>query len=306
MAEKRAAQANLLAEAAIRKARTDRVLASLQIALEAGDLSQSQVLAIMRRVESGEDAFEIFEGVHFSNRFVTGMIKREDTEGLLDEPLLPRQHGLDRLIMVRPQENFTGYWPVTTCREWAQAISEGYYARSNYDIKEEAFFKRAYSLIQAFSVARTADTSFIGPPKAGINTIDMLPVTLLPYLSQDQERELTGVHDRGVTIGDFVKQGRAVVTDQSPHHLAITYNGMGKAFWDVMHADLNGDGIEDMLISTYEWSLTGTLGFGHLLVLARKEAGAMFEVMSADALLPREQKKTVRLRLPKSPRRTAE
>lgn len=306
MAEKKAAQAHLLAEAAIRKARTDRVLGSLQIALEAGDLSQSQVLAIMRRVESGEDAFEIFDGVHFTNRFMTGMLKRENTEGLLDEPLLPRQHGLDRMIMVRPQNTFTGYWPVTTCREWAQAISEGYYARSNYDIKEEAFFKRAYSLIQAFSVARVADTSFIGPPKAGINTINMLPVTLLPYLSPDQERELTGLHGRGVNIGDLVTRGQVVVTDQSPHHLAVTYRGMGKAFWDVMHADLNGDGIEDMLVSTYEWSITGTLGYGHLLVLTRKDARAMFEVMSADILLPRQEKISPRPRLPRPLRRVSE
>src|ERR1022692_2051862 len=116
MAAKKATQAHLLAEAAMRRARTDRLLGSLQVALETGDLSQGQVLAIVRRVESGEDAFEIFQEIHFSNRLVAGMLRREDTEGLLDEPLLPRQHGLDRLIMVRPRELFTGYLPGRTCR----------------------------------------------------------------------------------------------------------------------------------------------------------------------------------------------
>ena len=266
----------------LRRSRADRILAALQLALESGDLSREQVAELARPARS-HDAFEVLKSVEFSSHFVTGLLERAEVAPLLDEALLPRRHGLDELNMA----NVSGERrTVKTCREWADARTEGYYAMTTYDIKEEAFFKRAYSMIQAFSRASIADTSFVDVGQAGLDSLDLLPVTLLPALSTEGVETLAALDAQGASVGDLIRTGEVKVNEAARNYLSLTYRYMGKAFWAILRADLNGDGIEDMLVSTYDWATQGTFGAGHVTVLARRGADQRFEVVKGIYLLP--------------------
>jgi len=175
---------------------------------------------------------------------------------------------------------------VRTCREWAAARTAGFYALTTYDIKEEAFFKRAYSMIRAISLASVADTSFVDIGQVGLDSLDLLPVTLLPALSSDDVEALAALDSQGASIGDLMRTGEVNVVEAARNYLSLTYRHMGEAFWAILRADLNSDGIEDMLVSTYEWATQGTFGAGHTAVLTRRGADQRFEVVKGIELLP--------------------
>jgi 5-methylcytosine-specific restriction endonuclease McrA len=272
--------------AALKRSRGDRVLASLSIALESGELSSGDVLDILKRIEQGVDAFEAISEIRFSNRIVQGLLKQQDAEALLDEPICPRVHGLDSLEMKKDENGKSSRLVVTTAREWAQARRSGYYAPNTYAIKEEAFFLRAYSFIRAMLAAKVADLSYVRNPKRGVYDLELLPVTLLPILSSDDEEEISKMHHAGTSIQDLVQSGKVIVEERSSHYLSLKYQGMGAAYWEIMRADLNDDGIEDILISHYKYALEGTLGVGAISILQRKSAIAKFELLAGDELLP--------------------
>ena len=266
----------------LRHSRTDRILAALQLALESGDLSRDQVAGLVSPARS-QDAFEVLKSVEFSSRIVTGLLERAEVAPLLDEPLLPRRHGLDELNMANGSGERRA---VKTCREWADARNEGYCAMTTYDIKEEAFFKRAYSTIQAFSRASIADSSFVDVWQAGLDSLDLLPVTLLPALSSEGVETPAALDVQGASVGDLMRTREVKVDQAARNYLSLTYRYMGKAFWAILRADLNGDGIEDVLVSTYEWATQGTFGAGHVTVLTRRGADRRFEVVKGIDLLP--------------------
>ena len=141
----------------LRRIRSDRLFAALQLACESGDLSSDEV-ARLAGLARNQDAFEVLTSVEFSSRIITGLLKRVEVAPLLDKPLLPRRHGLNELKM---GNGLGERRAVKTCREWADAKNKGYQPMTNYDIHEEAFFKRAYWTIQAFSRASIADLSFV-------------------------------------------------------------------------------------------------------------------------------------------------
>ena len=266
----------------LQRIRGDRILAALQLALESGDLTREQVASLVSPTKSGE-AFEILKSIEFSSRLLSGLLERTDVEPLLDEPLLPRRSGLEELKMMRGAAETRS---VRTCREWANAVNDGFHTATTYDIKEEAFFKRAYSLIRAFSKASVAETTYLDVVQAGLDSLDFLSVTLLPVLSGDDVREIAALAASSTSVGDLVRAGEVEIQEASRNYLSLIYSHLGKAFWATLRADLNNDGIEDMLVSTYTWATGGTLGFGEVIVLTRRGPREKFEVVNGVELLP--------------------
>ncbi len=271
-----------------RRSRRNRVLASIQVALEAGELSRADVTAIVNRIDSGTDAIETIHELQFSNRIVKGLLSQSDVDKLLDEPILPRKYGLDELKMQRGFNGEAEYRSVYTCREWAIAVHEGFFAASGFGIKEEAFFKRVYSVLKALSIARVADRSYISRPFCGIDDLNLLPVTLLPQFGDASpfEDELSKMDKEGLTIADLVEKHEVVIEQKNRHYLSLVYRGMGKAYWEFLRADLNGDGIEDILLNTYEYATQGTLGYGDVMLITRLAADSKFEILSDSYFRP--------------------
>lgn len=164
---------------------------------------------------------------------------------------------------------------VVTCRELKAAISAGYYPRSNFDIKMYAFFVPILGLIKAMSLAGVSDFTFVND--VGINDLGLLPVNIFPYLSRDEEEKVTKEVEAGITILDWVKCGRVYVSDSSRYMIALSEReGMGIKFWELLRADLNNDGFDELLVYGYSFATHGTLGFSHLYLLERKHDKAMF------------------------------
>jgi len=269
----------------LKRSRGERVLASLQVALEVGELTLAEVMAIMKKIESGVDSFEVIHDIQFANRIINGLLNQNEVEMLLDEPILPRKYGLEVLTMEKIVGGKTSNRAIRTCREWATSVQEGYSPKTNYDVKEQAFFQNVYAFVRAMSEARIADLSFINQPLRGIYNLDLLPVTMLPYLDSDEE--LLSLDQAGLTIADLVRENRVVIEEHSQHYLSLTFDYMGKAYWEILRADLNGDGIEDILLQTYSYATGGSLGFGDVALITRISNSSRFFILSSEHLKPK-------------------
>ena len=245
------------------------VMVILTVALEEGRISREELNMLLTDYDESQNIFEVLTTVSFADSELKGFISSTDVDSLYDRPILPRPYGLDKLSMIRTNLSDEEKIEVHTCREWAEAVRDGYCVLSNYDIKEEIFFKKVYALVVALAKARVPKYRFISDLKVSIANFDLLPVTLLPTLSGDDIKELQRFESKGIGISDLVAQGRVKIVSSFPLSLTLHYNYMGLSLHEILRADLNDDGIEDILIGSYQWTLEGTYGAGHTLALTR-------------------------------------
>lgn len=251
------------------QASKDKFTVLLQIALDEGRISREQLSSLITGCNDSQNIFEVLAAFPFVNSELKGFLSFTDIDSLYDRPILPRLNGLDKLKMGRKTSSEEEKIEVRSCREWAEAVRDGYYALTTYDIKEETFFKRVYALVVALAKAKTPKYSFITEQKVSIANFDLLPVTMLPAMCSDNVEELQRFNSEGVNISDLIAQGRVKVVSSSPLSLTLHYDYMGLYLNEILRADLNDDGVEDLLVGRYSWALEGTFGAGGAIALTR-------------------------------------
>ena len=256
----------------------DKVSVLLQVALEEERISREELFSIADRYAKSQNIFEVLMAFPFVDSELKGFLSSTDIDSLYDRPILPRTHGLEKLVMVGPGTTGEEKIEVRTCREWVEATREGYYPSTTYDIKEESFFNKVYALVVALAQAKIPKHKYISDQKASISDIDLLPVTFLPVLSGDDVEELQSFESRGISIADLIVQGKVKVVSSSPLSLTLHYNYMGLCLNEILRADLNDDGIEDILVGGYEWALEGTFGAGFTMAVTRLSRTSLFTV----------------------------
>ncbi len=77
---------------------------------------------------------------------------------------------------------------------------------------------------------------------------------------------------------DLIAEGRVKIVSSSPLSLTLHYDGMGLYLNEILRADLNDDGVEDLLVGRYEWALERTFGTGSTIALTRLGADKPFTI----------------------------
>lgn len=254
-----------------------KALVLLQEALESGKLSPDDVARILEEYQGHpEGIFQLLEQVVFADSVYVREIAREDIESLRDRPVFGANvMGGDKGLTLT--HDTLGKKNVRTCREYDQALSEGYYPYTTFEIKGAALFEHRSGLLRALVNAAPAKQSFIEAPRLGVTDLHLLPYRLFPHISPDlTEEELRG------SYRDKLEAGSLVVKDVKQNSIAVESLGMGHRLIEVARADFNNDGVEDVLLFEYAWATGGTLGFGGVKVITRKSADGMFEEVSLD------------------------
>ncbi len=261
----------------------DNVTVLVQAALDAGLLRPGQMTALLANYSKGRDIFEILESLPFRDERLKGFFSSSDIDLLYEKPILPRYHGLEQLEMIRDVGDKTEKIAVVSCREWAEAIKDGYYTYSNYDMKEETFFRRVYAIVTCLAQARVPTVSYLSN---GVANVDILPLTILPSLSEDDGEELLRLKNQGFTMREMIETGRVRIIERSLLSLQLEFNYMGLVLNEIMRADIDGDGVEDMLVGEYEYTTEGTYGAGSALLLTRSGPNEQFTFLTSVQLTP--------------------
>ena len=226
--------------------------------------------------QNSEVIFKLIEGITFADGTEVKSVAKADIDSIRDLPVrLGENDHLEGVTLMNEKDEKVH---VRTCREYDSAIKRGYDAYTTFDIKMSVWFKYQCGLLNALEGATIPQKSFISNPKAGIMNLELLPFSLFSNPAStnwqwDAERDLSTTYQKKIENGDLV------VVEKNQNDLTIEEIGMGQLLREVVRADFNDDGIEDILLFEYHYATQGTLGFGGVIVLTRKSVDGKFEVV---------------------------
>ena len=250
-----------------------KALILLQQCLEGGQLSPSEVASILNEhKEQPDEIFHLIESLNLLNTEEIRTISKADIDELLSRQVQLGQNNYIDGVTLTNDMNETLY--VRTCKEYNEAINSGYYAITNFDIKMSAFFEHQCGLLNAIKTATVSECSFIDDPRVGVVDLQLLPFSLFPLLGDVQdEDDTTATYQSKVNDGTInikrIKQNMVCVEEKE---------GMGQQLIEVLRADFNGDGLEEILLFEYCYATHGTFGAGGIRILSRNTFDGSFEL----------------------------
>ena len=226
--------------------------------------------------QDSEVIFELIEGIKFADGTEVKSIAKDDIDSLRDLPIrLGENHGIDGVTLSNSK---VGKIHVRTCREYDEARKKGYYPISTFDITMAMFFKKPCGLLNALAKASLPRESFISDAEVGIVNLELLSYSVFPYLGEAKSPQ-EAKKDSETTYQQKIETGELVVIEKAKHVLRIQEDDMVQSLREMVRADFNNDGIEDILLFEYHWVTKGTLRFGGIIVLTRKSMNGKFEVV---------------------------
>jgi hypothetical protein len=172
---------------------------------------------------------------------------------------------------------------VRTCREYRDAVANDHYAATTFAMKMEAYFKRTLGVLNGLCACRPAARSYIRDPRVGICDLEHLPAAVLPLFG-----EITAEIEQNwrlhPTVGSLVAAGCAKVMSVSSREVWVLFGHTVIHLREILRADLDGDGIEDILVSAHIRADGGTFGAGiDPFALALRGPGEQFTVTAIAA-----------------------
>jgi hypothetical protein len=256
-----------------------RAIVLLQQCLERGDLSPEEVSDILEKhSDRPEEIFKLLEGMQFADSAEVRFVAKAEIETLRDRAI--RLGPNDRISGVTLTNAVNEKRHVRTCREYDDAIQQGYFAYSNFDIKMSTWFEHQCGLLKSLHTATSPTQSFISNPRVSILDLELLPFSFFPQFGESEQTV-----DPASTYQSKVDNGTLVVKRLRQNLLQIQEpEGMGQQLVEVARADFNGDDIEDILLFEYCYATHGTLGYGGIRIITRTSPAGKFQaVRSSDA-----------------------
>ena len=221
-----------------------------------------------------EVIFELIEGMKFANGAKVHSIAKSDIEALRDLPILigEEEDQIDGVTLINDKDDKIH---VRTCREYEAAREQGYFGGPGTpSITKSILFGRQCDLLKALQTATIPHKSFISSPRVGAANLELLPYSLFPFGfgEEPESRELD------VTYQSKVKEGVLIVENVSENLLRIEVpKDMGQELVEMVRADFNGDGTEDILFFEWNYATHGTFGTGGICILTRISMDGKFE-----------------------------
>lgn len=202
-------------------------------------------------------------------------IDRNSIENLFNEEIAFNGEPGEKLRLVNDanQEVF-----VNTLNQFRDAFKSGYYPLTNAEIKiADYFFVSKIHLFQIIKSAKVPNSSYI--QDIGLTDLRFMPATILstaaditddPAFSEDLDRL------NGLTIKELAEEGRANIRDAGKGLLRVEFDHWGTVFIEQFRADINDDGVEDLVYYWLGYPVDGTMRVSGIRALTRLSDNEMF------------------------------
>ena len=229
--------------------------------------------------KAGQDSeviFQLIEGITFADGTHVMSIAKSDIDGLRDLPVSFGENvGIESVRLMNKKGDEL---QVRTCREYDNGLKLGYSPANNMERKLASFFKYPCALLKALEIASVAKESFITDPEVGVANVELLPFSLFPHIGEYKSRQAFA-RDLQTTYQQKIETGELVVIEKAKHVLKIQDAGLVQWLREVVRADFNNDGIEDVLVDAGYRVTRGTHSSYGIIVLTRKSMTGKFEVV---------------------------
>jgi|HubBroStandDraft_6_1064221.scaffolds.fasta_scaffold135659_1 hypothetical protein len=263
----------------------DKLRFAIAGAIESGHLSEHEIALALSAARVNAGIFRLSATFQLFGDQPVGEISKADYERYLGVRLSLPSGMPDGLRLVSDDKSEVR---VFTLREFQEARANGFYACSNFEMQVASqTFKQPLAILHILRTAKLAERSFIDEPRVGLADISLLPATLL-FVTEDMtsDENFAGQRTRlkGKSIQDMVDAGEAKVTDLGSDVLAIEYDHGRTFMFEIMRADMDGDGVQDMLIHWGAGPVDGTYRSGSVVVLTRRSRDEWFSTVAVAGL----------------------
>lgn len=255
------------------KLHAEKLSFSIALALSENKISASEIKDLLAQYDKDKAKFKLLSELEFVNRVYRNWISQGDFTELLKQPVKTGSPENDGVSLTGPDDS--EIINVKTCEEYFDYIKKGFYARTTYDMKMEAFFERTCGLIKAIGEATIPTFNYISDSKVSINNFELLPLSLFKSFVPDTRRQIKSLE--GLTFQDWIDNGNFEIIEQFENGFKIVHSGEGLLMIELLRADLNNDNVEDVLVHCYSFATGGTLGVGYNNILSRQTTESKFK-----------------------------
>lgn len=183
---------------------------------------------------AGEDFKLCFKSsVRFWKNVDTQCLDRAELETLQDAPLINWEGEPVEVDLSDPGDASAEPKPSATCRQYKDMTKQGWYAMTSRDMRREAFFVRACSLLDLLEKAQPAKKSYFTDGSPTLEEMQALGPSALLRLARAEAG------------------GDVTVKKTGAAEWRLTSGEQSTILQEIANADFNGDGVEDILIFLY-------------------------------------------------------
>jgi len=168
---------------------------------------------------------------------------------------------------------------VVNCRQYNYFNGRGYYPKQNWDMKFENTLKRSCQTLKYLMLAESASISFIVPIEWTRESLKLLPITLI---------------EKGIAVGDklhysdnlknIFELGKRVKLlkkdNDNPNNICLEVDeDVGLCIESMAKADVNQDGVEDLVVHVGLYAVYGSFSYGINLVLTRYDDKMPYKIV---------------------------
>ena len=250
----------------------EHLLGAVQTAIESGIMNFDDLIDVVSEVKN----FPLSTQIEFIDGEWDGRDSLEEIEKLLDRPILFR--GTTSIDGIEFVNDTGGSKVIRTCRDYRGAKAAGYYALTTLAMKMEAFVGAADAVLEAASRAQIPAISYLKSPHVGVADLNLLAAAVLPAISPDGQAMIEALGK--VSLRDLALSNKIAIIDVSSTRLNVAFEGLGVVLKELLRADLDGDGAEEILVQYYTYAIGGTLGVSSIGLLRRSSSEALLEYES--------------------------
>ena len=232
------------------------------LAVFSGKLTQADAGYIHELSENDAAKFLLSRKLTFLGGAELDEIDQTMVESLKDLTIASGDYVPD-LILTSKDE--TERRAIKTVREYDAAISQGFFARTGKDMKLQGWFVLTSDVFKALATAKPARLSHFCPGSEALHDASTLSADLAREL---RDEALTG------TIQDIVSDKGFRLDLSSPYSLTVERN-FRTYIQEIFRADLDNDGLEEMLVAVHRRAIGGTLAWTSTMVLGRDSETAL-------------------------------
>ncbi|ADD67547.1 conserved hypothetical protein [Denitrovibrio acetiphilus DSM 12809] len=246
-----------------------KFIMSIKQAFERDIITEQKMNELITLFDSKpNDAFNILVELEFKNKVVFNKVSKNEINELLNMPL----DTIDKLF--RTKDGKKEEYVIQTCNDYFKALENGFYPFTTYDMARTTHLEQKCGLLKAIQDARLPLTSYISEPKKSILDTNLLSFNFFPWIAENSSRPIYRE-----TYSDMIKRGEAKVISTTSHSITIEHAGLRQSLTEVMRADFDNDGIEDILLFESYHVTQGTFGYGEIRIISIKEKDGNFVIV---------------------------
>ena len=231
--------------------------------------------------KTADITFELVTPIKFADGSKKKSFTKAEIETLRDLPVDMGGNKTDGATLKNQQDKRV----VRTCREYDDALANGYRPDSTYEIAMASWFKYPCGTLQLLERAAPHKRSFL--PQE-LFDLKLMPLALFPVLSNYEQTYGRNIENE--TYHDQAEKGELEVIEKTPHRFGCKDDGLKQYLTEVVRADFNRDGTEDILFREAVYAIGGSFRSYNFIILTRKSSQAKYERIfkSGFVILPKD------------------